>query len=57
MSGNVLLETSLGQIELELYWDHAPKVCTSSQVLSVSARLMWPPDMRELQGARVARLL
>ncbi|KAF8582303.1 peptidyl-prolyl cis-trans isomerase-like 1 [Ramaria rubella] len=27
MTGNVLLETSLGQIELELYWDHAPKTC------------------------------
>ncbi|KAF8499953.1 cyclophilin-like domain-containing protein [Gautieria morchelliformis] len=27
MSGNVLLETSLGQIEVELYWDHAPKTC------------------------------
>ncbi|KAF8517504.1 cyclophilin-like protein [Hysterangium stoloniferum] len=26
-SGNVVLETSLGQIELELYWDHAPKTC------------------------------
>ena len=30
MSGNVLLETSLGQIELELYWDHAPKVCNQT---------------------------
>jgi cyclophilin family peptidyl-prolyl cis-trans isomerase len=23
---NVALETSLGEFELELYWDHAPKV-------------------------------
>jgi peptidyl-prolyl cis-trans isomerase-like 1 len=27
MSVDVLIDTSLGQIELELYWDHAPKVC------------------------------
>jgi len=25
--GNVLLETSMGAIELELYWKHAPKSC------------------------------
>ncbi|GJJ12334.1 hypothetical protein Clacol_006575 [Clathrus columnatus] len=25
MPGNVVLETSLGNIELELYWQHAPK--------------------------------
>jgi cyclophilin family peptidyl-prolyl cis-trans isomerase len=23
---NVVLETNLGELELELYWDHAPKV-------------------------------
>jgi len=27
MSGNVVLETSLGQIELELYWEHSPRTC------------------------------
>ncbi|KIY46971.1 hypothetical protein FISHEDRAFT_66256 [Fistulina hepatica ATCC 64428] len=27
MSESVVLETSLGNIQLELYWDHAPKTC------------------------------
>ncbi|KZV88290.1 hypothetical protein EXIGLDRAFT_772832 [Exidia glandulosa HHB12029] len=27
MSGNVTLETSMGEITLELYWDHAPRTC------------------------------
>jgi len=26
---SVVLETSLGIIQLELYWDHAPRVCLS----------------------------
>ena len=26
MSESVVLETSLGDIQLELYWDHAPRV-------------------------------
>ncbi len=26
---SVVLETSLGDIQLELYWEHAPKVCLS----------------------------
>ncbi|KAJ1675567.1 Peptidyl-prolyl cis-trans isomerase-like 1 [Spiromyces aspiralis] len=25
--GNVLLRTNMGDIEFELYWDHAPKTC------------------------------
>lgn len=25
---SVVLETSLGDIQLELYWNHAPKVCS-----------------------------
>uniref|UniRef100_A0A7S4PM15 Peptidyl-prolyl cis-trans isomerase n=1 Tax=Paramoeba aestuarina TaxID=180227 RepID=A0A7S4PM15_9EUKA len=25
--GNVVLKTSLGEVELELYWDHAPNTC------------------------------
>ncbi|ORX46316.1 hypothetical protein DM01DRAFT_1152439 [Hesseltinella vesiculosa] len=25
--GNVILETSMGIVEIELYWDHAPKTC------------------------------
>lgn len=24
---SVVLETSMGDIQLELYWDHAPRVC------------------------------
>lgn len=27
-SGNVVLDTGMGQIVVELYWDHAPKVDT-----------------------------
>ncbi|KAJ3576868.1 hypothetical protein NP233_g142 [Leucocoprinus birnbaumii] len=27
MSDSVVLETSLGDVQLELYWDHAPKTC------------------------------
>ena len=26
-TGNVLLETSMGKIEIELYWKHAPNTC------------------------------
>jgi len=26
-SESVILETSLGDVQLELYWDHAPKTC------------------------------
>jgi len=26
MSGSVVLETNLGIVKVELYWDHAPKV-------------------------------
>ncbi|KIJ44311.1 hypothetical protein M422DRAFT_252317 [Sphaerobolus stellatus SS14] len=33
-NSNVVLETSLGQIELELYWDHAPKTCKNFQELA-----------------------
>ena len=33
---SVVLETSLGEITLELYWDHAPKV--SESILSRSYR-------------------
>ena len=24
---SVVLETNLGEVQLELYWDHAPRVC------------------------------
>lgn len=26
---SVVLETNMGDIQLELYWDHAPRVCLS----------------------------
>lgn len=31
---SVVLETNMGDIQLELYWDHAPKVSLNSQVWS-----------------------
>ncbi|THU81509.1 hypothetical protein K435DRAFT_472310 [Dendrothele bispora CBS 962.96] len=33
-SESVVLETSLGDIQLELYWDHAPKTCKNFAELS-----------------------
>jgi peptidyl-prolyl cis-trans isomerase-like 1 len=30
---NVVLNTSMGDITLELYWDHAPKTCTNFKEL------------------------
>ena len=46
---SVIIETNMGEIKLELYWDHAPKVCLThfSPNLSHSA----------LQGIRPARTL
>ena len=32
MSESVVLETSLGEVQLELYWDHAPKVRTTLEL-------------------------
>eukprot|EP01098_Paradermamoeba_levis_P007693 TRINITY_DN3206_c0_g1_i1.p1 TRINITY_DN3206_c0_g1~~TRINITY_DN3206_c0_g1_i1.p1 ORF type:complete len:160 (+),score=31.13 TRINITY_DN3206_c0_g1_i1:155-634(+) len=32
--GSVLIETSIGQITFELYWDHAPKTCENFYELS-----------------------
>ncbi|KAF9058818.1 cyclophilin-like domain-containing protein [Rhodocollybia butyracea] len=34
MSESVVLETSLGDIQLELYWNHAPKTCKNFAELS-----------------------
>ena len=31
---NVVLETSMGNITIELYWDHAPKTCQNFAELS-----------------------
>ena len=36
--GNVLLKTSLGEIELELYWDHAPNTCYNVYELAKRGR-------------------
>ncbi|KAH8927427.1 hypothetical protein BT69DRAFT_1237974 [Atractiella rhizophila] len=36
MAGNVLLETSMGPIQIELYWQHAPKTCKNFYELSKS---------------------
>ncbi|OAD70914.1 hypothetical protein PHYBLDRAFT_57128 [Phycomyces blakesleeanus NRRL 1555(-)] len=27
--GNIVFETSMGVVQIELYWDHAPKTCTN----------------------------
>eukprot|EP00742_Colponemidia_sp_Colp-10_P006661 GILJ01007141.1.p1 GENE.GILJ01007141.1~~GILJ01007141.1.p1 ORF type:complete len:180 (+),score=21.68 GILJ01007141.1:60-542(+) len=32
--GNVMLQTSMGEIEIELYWRHAPKTCRNFYELS-----------------------
>lgn len=34
MSGNVVLQTSMGEIEIELYWDHAPVTCKNFHTLA-----------------------
>ncbi|KAG8889430.1 heme binding [Tulasnella sp. 332] len=31
---SVVLETSMGQVTLELYWDHAPKTCKNFSELA-----------------------
>jgi hypothetical protein len=33
---SVVLETNLGNIQLELYWDHAPRVCLLSSISCAS---------------------
>ena len=33
-SGNVMLSTSMGNIEVELYWDHAPRTCNNFRTLA-----------------------
>eukprot|EP01125_Pyxidicula_operculata_P018721 TRINITY_DN667_c1_g1_i1.p1 TRINITY_DN667_c1_g1~~TRINITY_DN667_c1_g1_i1.p1 ORF type:complete len:163 (-),score=36.37 TRINITY_DN667_c1_g1_i1:209-697(-) len=35
-SGSVLLETTMGPITLELYWDHAPRTCKNFYELAKS---------------------
>ena len=31
---NVILKTSMGEITLELYWDHAPRTCNNFKELA-----------------------
>ena len=34
---SVILETSLGNIQLELYWEHAPRVCPGASISAISS--------------------
>lgn len=48
---SVVLETSLGDIQLELYWDHAPKVSIlyhSAEKLTRTLRRIVRIDLQEL---------
>lgn len=55
MSESVILETSLGDIQLELYWNHAPKVCYYNY--SKIAELIRPIDLQKLLRAHETRVL
>jgi peptidyl-prolyl cis-trans isomerase-like 1 len=46
---SVVLETSLGNIQLELYWDHAPRVCPLSFASGRPKHFRRMADMRELR--------
>jgi hypothetical protein len=56
---SVVLETSLGNIQLELYWDHAPRVCLEHPFVNASTTHSSNPipDMRELCTAGQTRIL
>lgn len=58
---SVVLETSLGDIQLELYWDHAPKAGPSPTSLLVQADTeclaCLPIDLQKLCRARETWLL
>jgi hypothetical protein len=62
---SVVLETSLGNIQLELYWDHAPRVCLERPFLSTRPTTTTPlieppipsPDLRQLCTAGQTRIL
>lgn len=45
---SVVLETNLGNIQLELYWDHAPRVCLPS---SISQSMTYSQVQRSLSGS------
>ena len=57
---SVVIETSMGDIQLELYWDHAPRVGRSIRLFGMS-RLPHgrsrPIDMQEFCRACKTRLL
>lgn len=54
---SVVLETSMGDIQLELYWEHAPKVGMASNALRVAHHLFDITDMQELRRAGEEGLL
>jgi hypothetical protein len=56
---SVVLETSLGNIQLELYWDHAPRVCLGASIVHhfIERRNFFFLDLRELCTAGQARIL
>lgn len=46
---SVVLETNMGEIRLEIYWDHAPKVCLIQFFQLVNrAKPCKEPDLQEL---------
>jgi hypothetical protein len=57
----VTIETSVGSLTLELYTEHAPKVCSSNTVRQRSTRKflteMDDTDLQELLRISKARLL
>ncbi|KAF8830993.1 hypothetical protein HHX47_DHR1000119 [Lentinula edodes] len=54
MSESVVFETSLGDIQLELYWNHAPKVPSPPLIPSLSYSSV---DVQKLRGAVQTRIL
>ena len=54
---SVVLETSLGNIQLELYWDHAPRVCLSVSQSSLIDQPLGCSDLRKLRAVGEAWLL
>ncbi len=57
---SVVIETSMGDIQLELYWDHAPRVglsIRSSMSIRSPHRRSCAIDMQEFFGARKTWLL
>lgn len=53
---SVVLETSLGDVQLELYWEHAPRV-SQLPIPSVTDPLHSPTDVQELCRTGATRVL